>query len=74
MVEELSEIQFTNMSDDTVRLSISINLWDPTKTTQQSLGQKFQLEFEAIYCIKKMLVRLNTCMHAILKKTFKFRK
>ena len=39
--EKLSEIQFTNMSDDTV--TISINLWDPTENTQQPSRQKFQL-------------------------------
>ena len=59
MVEKLSEIQFTNVSDDIV--SISIKLWEPSR-------QKFQLWIWSYYYVKEMLVRLNTCMHAIFKK------
>ena len=55
MVEKLSEIQFTNMSDDTV--SISIIIFGIQLKIYSSLRG---------YYIKKMSVRLN--MHATLNK------
>ena len=42
MVEKLSEIQFTNTSDDTDSISIII-CGSPTENTQQPSRQKFQL-------------------------------
>ena len=43
MVEKRSEIQFTNMSDDTANTDFHHELWDPTENTQQPSMQKFQL-------------------------------
>ena len=66
MVKKLSEIQFTNMRDDTVSVSIiicGIQLKTQAKIPTLNLKPNY---------VRKMLVSLN--VHAMFRKTFHFSK
>ena len=69
MVEKLSENQFTNMSDDTVSISIIICAIQ-LKIHSSHWGKSSNLNLKLNYT-KKMLVSLNI-LYAILEKPLNF--
>ena len=65
MVEKRSEIQFTNMSDDTANIFI-MNCGIRLKIYSSLRGKNSNFEFKAIL-LKKTVSKIN--VHAILKKS-----